>query len=180
MTIEFSIQASNPRVLRTYDSNDESLSDAIQTVFPLDTEWALITWNGIFTPLNYKYDWSLLADDVIALLDDMLANARGAKTIHWPSNTFSSIWSITWTDETVVVRAQWNCVLGGLLDLLRAKPIVTTSKSRFMAEWKRPLQVIGDALRTAGYSVEQLPSLAQLEAVCAKVPGSGELYGVEE
>ena len=51
----FSVQASNPKYWKNVlDEEDSSLSDAIETIFPLNTEYAFLEWNHIFIPLSYK------------------------------------------------------------------------------------------------------------------------------
>ena len=60
MMYRFTIQASSPRVVRRFDQSDQSLADALQTLFPVETEFALLVGNWVYLPLNYKYDWSLI------------------------------------------------------------------------------------------------------------------------
>jgi hypothetical protein len=175
VTTEFLIQASNPRSLGISEPEDETLAEAIETVFPMEAEYAFLVWKGVYIPLSYKYDLSFLVDDVIVVLEEMLANARGSRVVAWPSNTFASVWNITW-DEDVTVNAQWDCVLGAVAPLLASRPTITVPKAEFIAEWKRPLLVIERALRSSGYDVEQLPALARLGAVIDKLPGEGRLY----
>src|SRR5882762_374566 len=112
MEYRFVIQASNPRTLSQFDPDDSSLFDAIQTVFPLEAEYALLTWNWVYIPLDYKYDWCLLVDEVISLVECMTSEQSGSRTIHWPSNTFSAVWDVEWADGKVTVNATWKCVLG--------------------------------------------------------------------
>ena len=62
--MNFCIQASNPRVQHKIDYEDSSLSDIIETIYPLYTEHAILTWNYISIPLSYKYDISYMIDDL--------------------------------------------------------------------------------------------------------------------
>lgn len=66
--MNFYIQASNPRVQHKMDCEDNSLSDIIETIYPLYTEHVILTWNYISIPLPYKYDISYMIDDMIKLL----------------------------------------------------------------------------------------------------------------
>jgi hypothetical protein len=176
LPIEFLIQASNPRPLRAHDPDDESLSDAIQTVFPLDSEWAFLVWNGVYVPLSYKYDLSLMVDDIVWMLEEMLLRTTGNRVINWPSNTFSATWEMTWNEGVVKVSARWDCVLGGVEALLRGRPTISVRKSEFIAEWKTPLMIVEQTLRLAGYATDQVPSLMRLSAIIAKLPEKGVLY----
>ena len=61
----FYIQANNPRVLKEHDLEDKNISDAMETIFPLYTESAVMMWNHICVPLSYKYDISYMMDDML-------------------------------------------------------------------------------------------------------------------
>lgn len=179
MAIEFVIQASCPRALRVHEPDDESLSDAIQTVFPLATERAILAWNRICVPLSYKYDVSVLADDILRLLESMLAEAQGALVVEWPSSTFAARWTITWGDALTTVRAEWRDVSGGIVSLLATHDSISVPTREFLAEWKSLLVVVERALKDAGYAEDQLTGLGQLRRVVATLPGNGELYPEE-
>ena len=56
----FYIQASNPRFIESISYEVESLSDAVESIFPLNTENAFLVWNYISVPLSYKYDISYM------------------------------------------------------------------------------------------------------------------------
>ena len=57
--MNFYIQASNPRALKP-SFIEENLSAAIESVFPMNTENAILFWNHIAIPLSYKYDISYM------------------------------------------------------------------------------------------------------------------------
>jgi len=137
MNYRFAVQASNPRCLAVFDADDQSLSDAIQTVFPLEAEYALIVWNWVYIPLSYKYDVSMMAEDLIDLIESMFSNENGRRTIQWPSNTFMATWSIEWNSETTTVNAEWICVLGETEPILATKPTVVLQTADFISG-KRP------------------------------------------
>src|SRR5438067_2089483 len=156
MTYSFVIQASNPRALVCFDADDASLSDAIQTVFPLEAEYALLTWNWIYVPLSYKYDLSLMVDDIIALVEAMTSEEGGHKSIRWPSNTFAATWNIDWKGGEATITATWECVIGSTEGLLNSRPIVVVGFRDFVREWRRPLEVVTSALESAGYTAQAL------------------------
>lgn len=176
MTSSFAIQASQPRTEASYDPDDESLCDAVQSTFPLRTESMLIVWNGVYIPLGYKYDVSFIVDDGLDLLDAMLTSATGRRTIHWPSNTFASSWVVEWDPSNVVIEATWRAVIGGTEAMLEASGPVTGPVDAFTCEWKRPLEIVDAAVRSAGYSEQQIPRLALLSSVAKRIPGYGQLY----
>jgi hypothetical protein len=49
------------------DESDSTLSDAAQTVFPLE-ERAFLNWNELTLPLSYKYDISLMLEDIVEMV----------------------------------------------------------------------------------------------------------------
>jgi hypothetical protein len=176
MAVEFIIQASRPRMLRANDPDDDTLSDAIQTIFPMDTERAILVWNHVYVPLGYKYDVSLMADDIVQICDDILSNMDGTRLIHWPSNTFAAVWKVVWTSGVVSVEAQWNRVVGGTESILAGRPSISIPTQDFLAEWKGPLDVVCAALKIAGYTPEQITELHRLKNVVARLPRYGQLY----
>jgi len=176
MAIEFAIQASRPRSILVREPTDETLSDAIQTVFPLLTEWAILVWNGIFVPLGYKYDVSLLVPDLLVLLDDMCEHFSGSQVIEWPTNTFASRWSIHWDAGHVKVDADWRSVIGCTEPLLTSRNTIELPKDAFVAEWKELLMVVHTALVQAGYDAATIQGLESLIATIERIGGTGMLY----
>ncbi|HHR2550667.1 TPA: hypothetical protein ACSY39_10840 [Listeria monocytogenes] len=57
--MNFFIQANTPQKTGVFESDDYDLSTAIETIFPMLTEDAILVWNHIYVPLSYKYDISL-------------------------------------------------------------------------------------------------------------------------
>ena len=170
----FAIQASNPTTLEARDDST-TLSDAIESVFPLNTEDAILKWNYIFVPLGYKYDMCLLIDDVLNIITEMHTHPQGSLTVTWPSSTFLATWRMTWAAGTLDVHAEWFDVVGSTETLLTSRPDLKIGIDDFIAEWKRPLQIIESALTAAGYD-ESLPGLGLLRATIANIVGEGELY----
>lgn len=177
MALEFYIQAGNPGMTRECDPADESLSDALQAVFPSKTEHLIMVWNGIFIPLSYKYDISLMVDDIVALCSEMLTAERGSQRIAWPSNTFTVVWHVEWSGTNVGVNGLWNCIIGGTEALLARKAGISMSREEFLSEWKRPLEIVLKALREAGYTERQIRGFAGLVDVVSRLPQRSELYG---
>ena len=50
----FAVQVSNPEASGKLESDDESFQEAIESLFPLHTEYAFIIWNNVYVPLSYK------------------------------------------------------------------------------------------------------------------------------
>lgn len=172
----FIMQASSPTVSNTWDLNDKTISDAMQTIFPLMTENAFMVWNHNYIPLSYKNDLSIMVDDIILMVTNIHEKTGGAMTIDWPSNTFSSLWEISWDSETVSVLAQWNSVIGGIEGLLSINPRICLSRNDFLAEWKMLLDVIAKSLLRAGYSKSDLNRFEELLTIIERISQYGVLY----
>lgn len=94
--MSFYIQASNPRTNSIANPNDKTLADAIETIFLLNTESAILMWNYISVPLSYKYDISYMIEDILLLLDALRSRENGEMTIHWLPDTFRCNWTVQW------------------------------------------------------------------------------------
>jgi hypothetical protein len=176
MSHDFIIQASRPRMLRGGAIGETTMAEAIESVFPLMTEDSFLLWNWIPIRLSYKYDWSDIMDDVVPLLATMQSQSEGECTAQWPSTTFMATWSMRWNSLTTTIVAEWQSVGGDVLPLLVANPEVIVPTREFMAEWKRPLEVIVQALDEAGYSDSTVPGFAALRAIVEGIEEYGMLY----
>jgi len=172
----FSIQVSNPRTLKEHDPEDESLSDALQAVFPMFTEDAYLGWGVIAIPLGYKYDVSLMAEDAVNLVEAMLGSSSGVWSNGWLSDTFDCTWNVTWADRRFEVHALWRSVHGPLADLLNRAGPISGECEQFMAEWKALFELLYRALTEAGYRESQIRKLSNLGALAKTLPKRGVLY----
>jgi hypothetical protein len=84
----FTIQVGNPWSHRVFDGEDNTLSDAIETIFPLETESAIMNWNWICIPISYKSDLSELVEDVLSMFLAIERAPKGTWKNHWISTTF--------------------------------------------------------------------------------------------
>ena len=58
--MHFYIQTSNPYIANKTNADDNKLSEAIESIFPMDTEELILFWNHVGIPLSYKYDISYM------------------------------------------------------------------------------------------------------------------------
>lgn len=178
--MEFRIQASNPRNNGYFCSEDEKISEAIETIFPMMTEEALLVWNTIYIPLNYKYDISVMIEDILIMLNNLRAKKQGNMSINWASNTFLSKWELQWEENKLLINTNWNMVLGHTEDLLNESNSIRVDKTSFMEEWKKLLEVLVINLKKCNYSVYNLLDLKKLIQEFNSIPKSGILYCNEE
>lgn len=174
--MEFYIQASSPRISNKFDIDDESISESIETIFLLNTEMALINWSGVFVPMSYKYTISTMIPDIILMIHTLIRKEKGELEIYWPSNDFNSHWILSWSDDSLVIKARWESVIGGTESLLNLLEPLKINKSKFITEWRALLEVILNALDICGYKESIIDEIFLLKEVCHSFKGHGLLY----
>lgn len=174
--MEFCIQASNPKTQDIVNSDDESLSDAIESAFLLNTENAILTWKYISIPLSYKYDISYMIDDLLKLLYSLQNMERGEMKIHWLPDTFRCDWSITWNHGRMEIESHWEYIAGHLEKLLINYPQLSVSVKYFVSEWKEILNIVLKGLKRCGYCENRIKGMWQLAAQFNSIENSGILY----
>lgn len=151
--MDFYIQAGNPDILNINNKEDKTLSEAIESVFPMKTENLIIYWKHIAVSLSYKYDISYMIDDVLIILQEMQMHKTGSMLIHWLPDTFRVDWNLKWDDERILIDAEWQSVVGNIEEILKQQGKVELSKENFICEWKMPLLKIINALSKNEYMV---------------------------
>jgi len=172
----FWIQASKPRYSGEMDIMDESLEEAIETLFPLNTECFYIVWNNIHIPLSYKYDASIMYVDIIRMINTLLSTKEGEFRINWPSNTFHSTWEIKYSEDTISIQAAWESVCGKIEHILNTSGGISISKKEFISEWKEILLVILKGLKKFYNKHSFHEDIEKLEGMLVKINESGSLY----
>lgn len=175
--MDFRIQASNPRTIAEVSPDDAKVEEAMETVFPMWAEDAVMVWAGVHIPLNYKYAMSSMFGDIMTMLRRLLVEAEGELCIRWPVQEFEATWTITWKDDLVQLHSEWHSTPNFTGSLLAQRPsTIMMNKSDYMAEWKQPLWIIWQAVRKAGYDETQLTDLSALRRTLDAIPRSGILY----
>ncbi|MBC2256441.1 hypothetical protein HCB46_13390 [Listeria ivanovii] len=177
--MDFLIQANTPRKTGIFESDDYDLSTAIETIFPMLTEDAILVWNHIYVPLSYKYDISCMMEDIIKMINSIRLSLSGELEIRWPSNTFESTWHIKWEAGVITVTAFWETVVGDTVDLLNAKNKLTMETGKFMNEWKLLMSNVLEALLFSGYNANELCGMNKLIDEYNAIKGLGVLYEFE-
>lgn len=157
-------------------ASEDDLREAIEDVFESETEDAILNWNGVSVAISYKYDLSVMIDDLMNALITMRSASVGELVVEWSSNTFQATWQIAWNEQECVCAATWNSVSGGVERLLSETGAVHISRDDFLAEWKAPLERVVSVLRRAGYSPRGLPRLGALEQLLTQLAKPGRLY----
>lgn len=174
--MNFYIQAGNPRLQDEINFNDESLSDAIESLFILNTESAILMWNHICVPLSYKYDISYMIEDILDLLFSLQKKEFGRKTIEWLPDTFRCNWLIVWNAGNMEIQSKWECTIGHLEQILNKVPCVMLSVDTFLSEWKEVLRIIINGLEKGGYDDVHIKGMGHLREQFECIENFGVLY----
>ena len=160
--MEFFIQVSKPICLNNYDNADESLADAMETIFPLLTEGAIIMWNYIPIRLSYKYDISYMLDDIVDMLLMIRTKEKGKMEIQWLPDTFRCDWKLQWNEGTIKIKSEWGGIIGDLEKILNKNSEVCLKVNEFRGEWKKLLELVIKNLKNSGYQENQIRNMDKL------------------
>lgn len=172
----FFVQASSPIVEQCRSPTETTLEHAIETAFVSDTEDAFLNWQGVSIPLSYKYDISIMIEDLMFLIGEIKSADVGNLKITWPSNTFQAVWQVSWADGRILCQSEWHSVSGNIEGVLRATESIEMDIQDFLSEWKAPLQRVIEGLHEAGYNGMTLAGLKELEQLHSDLEGCGRLY----
>ncbi len=172
----FFIQAGTPGFRPVLDENDETLSDAVESIFLLNTESAVMAWNHISIPLSYKYDIGYMLDDLLYLLKCIRQVDTGEVTIHWLPDTFRCDWHITWNHGQMEIQSCWECTVGHLENLLNDNSRISIPVPHFVSEWKAVFCNVADGLKKSGYDENRIRGMRQLSEQLSLMGHKGILY----
>lgn len=172
--LSFYIQASNPKSQYVVNMDDETLSDVIESAFPLNTESVILSWNYISVPLSYKYDISYMMEDILKLLDALQKAKTGEMIIHWLPDTFRCNWSLNWGNGQLKIHSYWECTVGHLEGNLNQVPNISLPIENFLNEWKEVLHMVINGVENCGYDLTK--EMKQLLEQYNNIKGVGILY----
>ncbi len=152
--MDFCVQVCNPVFLYSPGETASDLSEAIQTIFPMNTEKAIIVWNNTYIPICYKYDISVIVDDLLPMFSNLLERDKGYHQTSFGSNTFNAKWNLSWSNGNLSILANWNSVTGNLDDLLSSNcSKLETTVNGFLGEWKELLRRISTSIDKSEISI---------------------------
>jgi hypothetical protein len=160
----FTLHLGVPAFVATREESDSTLSDAVQTVFPLD-ERAFLEWNGLTLPLSYKYDISVMLEDIIEMVLAVRKTESGMFQVDWPSSGFPFHWAIKWNASEVEVHAQPRHEPGAV-DLV-GREGVRVDRGSFLGAWRALLGTVLSCLEGAGYNNLQIGGWSRLRTAAS-------------
>lgn len=158
------IQISNPELLQINEEEVMNLEDAIESIFPLETEYLILIWNNIFIPLSYKYDISIMILDFIKIYNFLNDNKIEKLEIHWASNTFASIWRMEKNNDYVRIKSEWKTVNGGTEDKLNKFSDITISKILLIEEIRKLMIFLKCSIKKSITNYKQIEDFEALES----------------
>jgi hypothetical protein len=150
----FSLDPSEPACTYSYDPADENLSEMIQTIFPLDTADAVLNWGDVSFALNYKYDISLMIDDLLELILAITSIQRGKRSIAFVTSGFPYHWDVEWDSSLIQIC---SAPLDKSRDLVNPLEVIQTSIDFFLDQWRPMFRLINAAAVKSGYKVIGFP-----------------------
>lgn len=159
--LDFKIEVNNPKNNSVFDSEDTILSEAIYTIFPLETEDAILSWGDENIALSYRYDISTIIDDIIQMVFTLQHNSDGKWFVAWSSNTFAANWNFKWFENSLEIEAQWREEFNAT-NYLKSHNVLKIEKEKFLSEWAKITNVVFVNLLQCGYTRENLTDMGFL------------------
>jgi hypothetical protein len=164
----FFIQVSEPKINKEFDSLESSIRDLLEDLFPMETEDAIMCWNSVLIPLSYKYDIPIMIEDIVDMIENILANNNGKIVINWPSDTFNAKWNIEWGEGKLKCKAIWYSISGNIEEVLNKSGYVEIDVDQFLAEWINLLSKIVEKMEQAKINILHLDFGPQIKALVDK------------
>lgn len=143
----FKIQINNPKSIYQAIDYEISIEEAIENIFPLENDYAIMIWNNIFIPLTYKYDISCMILDFIRIVNYIDDSNEITLEIFWASNTFSSIWILRKEQNVIQISSQWTTVIGGVESLLNSNNLNIVQKDELKNEIVKLIHFLKNTLQ---------------------------------
>jgi hypothetical protein len=174
--LHFEIQASEPSVRQCQNEVSQDLASAIVAAFPPTTEDAILLWNWVPVKMNYNADLSVMIEDLLLMLDDLLKSECGSRLVYFGSNTFRAEWSLHWEGNLLRIKTVWESVAGMYESLLNSRSILEGERQDFVCEWKAILKKLIDSIENSGIAIVDKTDIALLRETQSRIPNFGRLY----
>lgn len=174
--MQFVIQVGDPIIFVPQTKEIPNLALAIEELFPMQTEEIILYWYWVPVRIGYKYDLSVLIDELLPLLWALLHTEQGKYKVAWDSTSFSAYWFLVWDEQQMTIEAEWHAVAGQYETFINSHPKVKTTRLAFLQEWKGVLKRLLQAIVLAEIQIEAQEELKTLCLIEAAIPAFGQLY----
>ena len=169
----FKIQISNPAIEDCSNQKREDLSSAIFAAFPQATEDAIMVWNWVPIRINYSCDLSVIIENVLLMLSDLLQFDKGSRLTSFGANTFRAVWSLYWAGGNLTVDASWESIAGSYENLLNSRRTLKVPQAEFLIQWKALLKKVIEAIDYSGIKIQDKKQIGTLRGIEAAIPKAG-------
>jgi len=159
--LDFKINTDTPKNNAVFDKTDSKLSEAIYTIFPMETEDAKLYWGTEEISLSYRYDISTMIDDIIHMIIALQSENNGEFSVDWPSNTFAVNWNMVWVGDSLKITSHWREEFNAT-EYLKKNNIIKINRYIFLKEWKNILEILIQNLEYSGYNKQNLIDMEDL------------------
>jgi len=166
----FDIILPSPFVLGVKDPEDGRLGCAIEAVFPSLDDYITMVWNEMPIYLSCRYDVSIVTNDIVRIVNELLKGYDVDFQNSWPSNTFYAIWNIVSCGEKVTIVADWINVFGDE-DALNEKNEVAIDKKELIHKLCIILNFVSQGVDKVGYTTNELEDYHNLLDVLIRARG---------
>ena len=142
----------------------------------METEDAIIVWNHIYIPLSYKYDLSIMIDDILPMCLSLLERDEGNQEICWASNSFNAVWKLSWFSGKLNVSAEWNSIVGDIDSVATNCNVLNITVDQFLGEWKGLLVKLLEAIKSSRITLKDRGNYILLEDLLQRIKIHGYLY----
>jgi hypothetical protein len=172
----FEIQISNPLLTNCLGDEVQDLCSAIVRIFPEVTEDVILIWNWIPVKINYNADLSVMIEDIMIMLSNIISSDRGNIRTYFGANTFRVEWLITWANGIIEIYANWDSVAGSYENLLNSRNYFNSSVKDFLNEWKALLRKIISSIELSGVQIIDKDEFVRLKYLETNIHKHGKLY----
>jgi hypothetical protein len=114
--------------------------DAVSKVYSPDTEYMVLSWDLVPVAVDYHYDMYVLVDDIVLMLEGLLAEDFSEVRVAWGSSSFRAVWWIRPKESgdgprELVLDSEWDCILGSYEFLLNERREITVERDEFIGRW---------------------------------------------
>ena len=174
----FAIQTCSPMLVRDQIPEEASdLSGAVEVIYAPCTEDAILFWNRVPVRISYRYDLSVLLDDLVPLIGQVVGDDEGSEETRWASNTFSAVWQMGWDYDQIRISSYWRAVAGSYEELLNSRSTVEVPRMDFLGEWRPLLDRVRIDVKTSKIRCEDILLLNRLNDLVPRLPERSSFYG---
>jgi hypothetical protein len=160
--MSFYIEVSSPAILYCPSEVAIDVADAIETIFPTHED-GFVVWDGVRIPFSYKYDLSVMYDDIPFCMTKIRESEAGNYNLCFGSNTFCVVWNLEWKDRVISITSQWIGLRGEIAnEINNTCRYLECEVDIFIGEFKKLLQFINKNIEISSIVIDDKDSFQEL------------------